>query len=55
MPCVDWYGSVRPLSRKNRVFALFGYEIVEGNPIVRGIAVVGEQQRAQKAQEGPWV
>ena len=28
--CVDWYGNARPLFLKNRVFALLGYEIVEG-------------------------
>ncbi len=29
--CVDWYGNARPLFIKNRVFALLGYELVEGN------------------------
>jgi hypothetical protein len=28
--CVDWYGNARPLFLKNRVFALMGYELVEG-------------------------
>lgn len=28
--CVDWYGNARPLFIKDRVFALLGYEIVEG-------------------------
>ena len=28
--CVDWYGNARPLFIKNRVFALLGYELVEG-------------------------
>jgi Beta propeller domain len=28
--CVDWYGNSRPLFLKGRVFALMGYEIVEG-------------------------
>ncbi|HZO17151.1 MAG TPA: hypothetical protein VFB62_27930, partial [Polyangiaceae bacterium] len=28
--CVDWYGNARPLFLKQRVFALLGYEIVEG-------------------------
>jgi hypothetical protein len=28
--CVDWYGNARPLFIHNRVFALMGYEIVEG-------------------------
>jgi hypothetical protein len=29
--CVDWYGNARPIFIHNRVFALLGYEIVEGN------------------------
>jgi hypothetical protein len=28
--CVDWYGNSRPLFVRKRVFALMGYEIVEG-------------------------
>ncbi len=28
--CVDWYGNARPLFVRNRVFALLGYEMVEG-------------------------
>jgi hypothetical protein len=28
--CVDWYGNARPLFLKSRIFALLGYEIVEG-------------------------
>jgi hypothetical protein len=28
--CVDWYGDSRPLFLRGRVFALMGYEIVEG-------------------------
>lgn len=28
--CVDWYGNSRPLFVRGRVFALMGYEIVEG-------------------------
>jgi hypothetical protein len=28
--CVDWYGNSRPLFVRSRVFALMGYEIVEG-------------------------
>jgi len=28
--CVDWYGNSRPLFLRKRVFALMGYEIVEG-------------------------
>ena len=29
--CVDWYGNARPLFLRGRIFALLGYEIVEGN------------------------
>jgi hypothetical protein len=28
--CIDWYGSARPLFIDDRVFALLGYELVEG-------------------------
>ncbi|HST61538.1 MAG TPA: hypothetical protein VLK84_22720, partial [Longimicrobium sp.] len=28
--CVDWYGNARPLFVRGRIFALLGYEIVEG-------------------------
>lgn len=28
--CVDWYGNSRPLFLRNRLFALLGYELVEG-------------------------
>ena len=33
--CVDWYGNARPIFYKGRVFALLGYELVEGD-ISRG-------------------
>lgn len=35
--CVDWYGNARPLFIKGRVFALLGYEIVEGLTTTNGI------------------
>ena len=35
--CVDWYGNSRPLFLRNRVFALMGYEIVEGRLANGGI------------------
>lgn len=28
--CVDWYGNARPLFLRGRLFALLGYELVEG-------------------------
>ena len=36
--CVDWYGNARPLFLDGRVFALMGYEVVEGE-------VAGDQIR----------
>ena len=29
--CVDWYGNARPIFLRGRVFALMGYELVEGD------------------------
>ncbi|MEO6334635.1 MAG: beta-propeller domain-containing protein [Pyrinomonadaceae bacterium] len=31
--CVDWYGNARPVFLRNRIFALMGYEIVEGSVV----------------------
>jgi len=28
--CMDWYGNARPLFLRGRIFALLGYELVEG-------------------------
>jgi hypothetical protein len=28
--CVDWYGNSRPIFYRGRIFALMGYELVEG-------------------------
>ena len=28
--CVDWYGNARPIFWRGRIFALLGYELVEG-------------------------
>ena len=38
--CVDWYGNARPIFVNNRVFALMGYEIVEGRVSGNQIAEV---------------
>lgn len=40
--CVDWYGNARPIFLRGRVFALMGYEIVEGS-FARG--KIKEKQR----------
>ena len=44
--CVDWYGNSRPLFIGGRVFALMGYEIVEGR--ISG-GKIGEVQRVNYA------
>jgi hypothetical protein len=36
--CVDWYGNARPIFIGNRVYALMGYELVEGR--VAGDSIV---------------
>lgn len=36
--CVDWYGNARPIFIGGRVFALMGYELVEGRYENEGIA-----------------
>ena len=36
--CIDWYGDARPIFAKGRVFALLGYELVEGSSMGTGIA-----------------
>ena len=34
--CVDWYGNARPIFLGNRIFALMGYELVEGRMAAGG-------------------
>jgi hypothetical protein len=29
--CTDWYGNIRPIFWRDRVFALMGYELQEGD------------------------
>jgi hypothetical protein len=38
--CVDWYGNSRPLFVRGRVFALMGYELVEGKVDAKRITEV---------------
>ncbi|HYC95299.1 MAG TPA: hypothetical protein VEB39_06320, partial [Sphingomicrobium sp.] len=45
--CVDWYGNARPIFIGNRVFALMGYELVEGR-LARG-GQIGEVARVNFA------
>lgn len=44
--CVDWYGNARPIFLNGRVFALMGYELVEGR-IAGGL--IGERARVDFA------
>ena len=44
--CVDWYGNARPIFLGDRVFALMGYELVEGR-VERG--VIRERRRVDFA------
>jgi hypothetical protein len=39
--CVDWYGNSRPIFLRGRIFALMGYEIVEGRLGSNGIVEIG--------------
>ncbi|MEZ4226048.1 MAG: beta-propeller domain-containing protein [Polyangiaceae bacterium] len=48
--CVDWYGNARPLFLQGRVFALLGYEIVEGRFVDGRIR---ESRRVSFAPVGP--
>lgn len=48
--CVDWYGNARPLFLRGRIFALLGYEIVEGT--VEG-GRIRETRRASFAPKAP--
>ncbi|MEZ5344296.1 MAG: beta-propeller domain-containing protein [Pyrinomonadaceae bacterium] len=47
--CVDWYGNARPLFVRGRIFALLGYEIVEGTETATGIK---EKQRRSFSPAG---
>lgn len=47
--CVDWYGNARPIFAKGRIFALMGYELVEGR--VDG-GRLGERSRLSFAPRG---
>jgi hypothetical protein len=34
--CADWYGNARPIFAKGRIFALMGYDLVEGSLVEQG-------------------
>ena len=39
--CTDWYGNARPIFAGNRIFALLGYELVEGRMARGAIREIG--------------
>src|SRR5690606_37573138 len=39
--CTDWYGNARPIFLRGRVFALLGYELVEGRIEGNGLREIG--------------
>ncbi|HET7867336.1 MAG TPA: beta-propeller domain-containing protein [Burkholderiaceae bacterium] len=47
--CVDWYGNARPIFLGERVFALLGYELVEGR--VEAVAEADERIRETRRVE----
>jgi hypothetical protein len=51
--CVDWYGNARPLFLRGRVFALLGYELVEGTLYDGRISELHGINYAPGKQENP--
>lgn len=47
--CVDWYGDARPIFIGERIFALLGYELVEGRPEGRAIEEINRVSFAPRA------
>ena len=45
--CVDWYGNARPIFYQDRIFALLGYELVEGLLQPAGTPGLIERQRVE--------
>jgi len=50
--CVDWYGNARPIFLRNRVFALLGYELVEGRMARGAIREIGRTNFSPGARRG---
>jgi hypothetical protein len=48
--CVDWYGNARPIFVGDRVFALMGYELVEGRMVDGRIREIGRLNFAPAAR-----
>jgi Beta propeller domain len=53
--CVDWYGNARPIFMGKRVFALLGYELVEGSVQREGSGErISETRRISFAPNQKW-
>jgi hypothetical protein len=51
--CADWYGNARPIFAKGRIFALMGYDLVEGTVEDQGRAAhIAERNRLNFAPSG---
>ena len=50
--CIDWYGDARPIFIGGRIFALLGYELVEGRPEGRTIREIGRISFAPTGSSG---
>ena len=48
--CVDWYGNARPIFMRGRIFALLGYELVEGTLDRGRIREIGRLNYAPRAR-----
>ena len=51
--CVDWYGNARPIFHRDRIFALLGYELVEGRATQGGMAEIGRSDMARLVNTRP--
>lgn len=50
--CVDWYGNSRPIFYRGRIFALMGYELVEGTIRDESIVEVGRTHMIRRLPRG---
>lgn len=48
--CTDWYGNARPIFLRNRIFALLGYELVEGQMDGGQISEIGRLDYAPRPE-----
>lgn len=47
--CIDWYGNARPIFIDSRIFALLGYELVEGRESAGKVGEIGRASFAPRA------